>query len=323
MENQIINTNNNEVTKVEIHSIEEMDAFLGELQQTASESVAAALAAQLQVIRYVSSPQLINSSFDLLFQNLKKSINYAESPQQQAKIKEKGVLMIQNYVFFMNAKLKYAIEDNRREGERLFNEAGMQLSKSVIEVASLATGPAGTAMRVVVAKNLFENKEAVTGLFANLINFFSRKMQAAKKQAEFYESIHSLILKLDKHKELIGQSDLMSGLIHNYAEELTTFAVADTAIEIENLEPEVSDWARRMRNRFITTISIVVLFYFFDWLTGYGLLFIGFVSMFLVSSIIRYSWKKSEYNELTLKLGQDYRDIYRNYMRIAEEFEET
>lgn len=43
-----------------------MENFIERLSEKANESAEAALKAQLQVIRYVQTPQLYDSSFDLL-----------------------------------------------------------------------------------------------------------------------------------------------------------------------------------------------------------------------------------------------------------------
>lgn len=55
---------------IQITTIEEFENSLRELQKGASESLVNTLNAQLQVIQYVQSPKLVDSSFDLLFSNL-------------------------------------------------------------------------------------------------------------------------------------------------------------------------------------------------------------------------------------------------------------
>ena len=109
-------------TKGEIRSLEEMTAYLAELAENANESLEAALKAQLEVIRYVQSPSLYDSSFDLFFKNVKNALKYAESQWAQDKIREQATIMIQNYVFFMNAKLQYEIEVDREEQRALLED---------------------------------------------------------------------------------------------------------------------------------------------------------------------------------------------------------
>ncbi len=226
MESQKINPSNTNVQRIEIKSLEQMESFLENLKATASDSLSAALSAQLQVIRYVSSAQLVGATFDTLFQNLKKAKEYATTPKERDAIMERGSLMIQNYVFFMRARLVYAIEDNKEEGRKLFEEAGKQLSKNVVEIVAMyATG--GASLSVTVSKNLFQNAEQYLSLVNKFLNWWNKEQINAEKQQEFYKSIELLISKLNKRKDIIGQSNLIAGLVENYAEDLTGFATAE------------------------------------------------------------------------------------------------
>lgn len=84
-----------------VNSIEEFESCLKELQKGASESLASALNAQLQVVQYIQSPKLIDSSFDLFFANLRRSIKSAPNNVRKENIQERTQLMIHNYIFFL------------------------------------------------------------------------------------------------------------------------------------------------------------------------------------------------------------------------------
>ena len=92
-------TQNSAVFQRDIKTIEDMANYLEELSQQANESVGAALQAQLQVIRYIQSPKLYASSFDLFFKNIKNALKYPDSPRMQTVNQERAAIMIQNYVF--------------------------------------------------------------------------------------------------------------------------------------------------------------------------------------------------------------------------------
>ena len=102
---------NNSVQRrnVYVNSLEEFESTLRGLQKGASESLACALNAQLQVIQYIQSPKLVDSSFDLLFANLRKSIRATPRTQREF-VRERAHLMMHNYIFFLQAKLDYMIE---------------------------------------------------------------------------------------------------------------------------------------------------------------------------------------------------------------------
>ena len=119
-----------------ITKIEDVSSLLTNLQSSANESLSAALTAQLQVVRYIQTPELIGSTFDILLQNTKKAIKYANSDTLREQIRERTALMINNYIFFMQAKLdaQYMIlqEDKKKSREnarQLISEAAEMLSE--------------------------------------------------------------------------------------------------------------------------------------------------------------------------------------------------
>ena len=83
---------------IEISSIEDMTCFLEELQEHASDSVESAIKAQLQVIRFIQSPTLVDTTLDTLILNLKNSLDLSESKSETIKLKSQFSLMIQNYI---------------------------------------------------------------------------------------------------------------------------------------------------------------------------------------------------------------------------------
>ena len=60
---------NPQISTTTITKIEDISSLLTNLQSSANESLAAALTAQLQVVRYIQTPELIGSTFDILLQN--------------------------------------------------------------------------------------------------------------------------------------------------------------------------------------------------------------------------------------------------------------
>ena len=103
-------TNHSAIQLTKAQNIQDVEVALQQIAETANESLAAALNAQIQVLRYVQSPKLYDSSFDLLFANVRKAIKMTDSSKEREMIREKSVVMINNYIFFMQAKnrLRYS-----------------------------------------------------------------------------------------------------------------------------------------------------------------------------------------------------------------------
>lgn len=349
MGKQIIQSSQTNAQRVEIKSLEEMESFLENLQATASDSLAAALSAQLQVIRYVSSSQLVGTTFDTLFKNLKKAKEYAATPKERDMIMEKGSLMIQNYVFFMKAKLVYAIEDNKREGQKLFEEAGMQLSKSVVDIGT-ACYTGGANLSIAVANNLFQNSEKNLGLFARFLNWWNKEEINLEKQEEFYKSLELLIEKLNRNKEVIGKSDIIAGLVENYADDLTYNVTSDYQMSYLAYKEKKDTSLRQIGTVSLSLLGFSVIFLILRWIwhgiqdmgsgvmswfsdgvekisrdgwvsthfmwTGTILAFVALI-FFIIYLVRRQNCKKAENN-----YAQRYYEVRDYYSSIAANFEE-
>ena len=81
-------------------TLDEVNVVLDELAQNANKSIAHALRAQIQVIKYISTPSMYGSAFDLFFKNLKDAIRFADE-ETAYEIKDRAGLMLNNFVFFM------------------------------------------------------------------------------------------------------------------------------------------------------------------------------------------------------------------------------
>lgn len=211
----------------EIDTLEGMNDWLSELQAGASESVQQALKAQMQVISFVQSPTLVDTTIDTLVLNLKKSLECESSDEMRKKIHERFSLMIQNYVFFLDARMQMEINANKQEANRLCNMAGEMLSQSVVDVAMLAVPGAGAVGALkgvsgVVVKNVFaENSPESSSFFSGLLKLIMNNQ--SEKIAEFYKTVYAIITKLDKYSDLIGKSMLISGMIERYTPNLVDF----------------------------------------------------------------------------------------------------
>lgn len=220
--------------KDELKDLSEVENYLEELQKGASESFAAALDAQLQVIRYVSSPELVDSSLDLLFANVKKALKYSSSKEERERILEQSHLMIHNYVFFLNAKLEYATSKNKEQGELLLKQAADELVNSVGKSILISGGNPKLAMGRIVIDII--SKAHKSGFFQKVVNWIFAGRKNAKEWDKFMRILKTMFKKLEKYKSLIGKSDLIAGIIERYDEDLAKYNCSELKVNIEDIK---------------------------------------------------------------------------------------
>lgn len=225
----------------EITTIEEFKNYLQELQSNASTSVEAALKAQLLVIQYVESPTLSDSSFDLLFTCLRKSIRSASSPVERESLREKAQLIIHNYIFFLDAKLKFMEDENNKVAKELLKDASMQ-------IISMAEEYGKGGIRV--------NKAALSGqivdsfsrnFFQKFWDFFFNSSRIADKRSELNKTLDLLFDKLKRHRKLIGESTIIPELIHRWRKTVVNYKNRHLLNYFSNTENTIgfllADWS--------------------------------------------------------------------------------
>src|SRR5690606_16291768 len=218
----------NNIKVKEISTLDEVTSYLNGLQEGASYCLETTIKAQLEVISFIQSPTLVSTTFDSLILFLKRSLEGAESPKEQNNLRDHFSRMIQNYIFFFNARLQLEINSNKEEATKLFHQAGEMLSKTITDTVLMAAVPGGqlkgAKIAGVVVKNFFskDNNES-KGFLTSLINWWRKDKIIAEKRSEFYKILDSMFFKLGKHNDLIGTSFLINGVILNYISELSDY----------------------------------------------------------------------------------------------------
>lgn len=232
-------------TLANVSTTDEVVECLNSLAVQANQSVASALKAQVQVIKYITKPDLCGSSFDLFFKNLKNALVHCEDEENAYEIREKAGLMLNNFIFFTKAKIEWELLVNRKEGEQLFVQASNELAQSVCEIALLPGGTAKAAVKALAIKNLskmlFNPNEQGDNWFKKASRWLFKSSRTATKQAEFAQTLDKLGDKLIKYSDIIGENDLIAGIYENYYEDLMAYhsdewsshyAKADEKLEI-------------------------------------------------------------------------------------------
>lgn len=210
----------------EISSLSEMSSYLEKLQRESSGAVAEAVNAQLAVVRFVQSPTLNDTLLDTLLMGLETAISYSQTEEDKAIYRRHFALMIQNYVFFLDAKIQYEVEQHQEEAYRLLDHAGEMLSKSVVKLAELYATKGTSALKVgmanLVVKNVFaqENEKEKKSFFKKFFDWYNKKVRISKKKDVFYDTLERIYFKFDEYSELIGPSILIKGLLERYIVEM-------------------------------------------------------------------------------------------------------
>ena len=209
----------------EISSLPEMSIYLSKLQQDSSGAVAEAIKAQLAIITFVQSPTLNDTLLDTLLVRLETAISLAQSSSEISNLRKCFSLMIQNYIFFLDAKLQYDVNQHKDEAYKLLNHAAKLLAESVVEVTKLCAtqGLSSESLVKCTVTNLFDKEGQKESFFERVIGWFTQEARIRDKQAIFYNTIESFYKKFDEHNNLIGPSIAIKGMLDRYAEPLSDF----------------------------------------------------------------------------------------------------
>ena len=224
-----------------------MQDFLKMAERHASYSIQSMLQVQMTVIRYIQSPTLVDSSLDTMIMSLRESLSETEDENYRKRIKKMFHRMLANYIFFMDARFKMEIQNDKDAANTLLSVAGESLSKNIVEVATMAvTGPIGiSAISSMSVTNLFDTKN--DNIITLTINWVNSGKRITEKTKDFFDSILAIIKKLDKYQPIIGRSMLLYGAIERYASALSDYYMKD---EIEKCNKEIQELKNILTNKF-------------------------------------------------------------------------
>lgn len=269
-----------------------------------SQALNTTLGLQLKVINLIDKSTLVDSSFDLIFSDFKKALRESIDEEEREIIREKVQLYIHNYIFFLDAKLCYFINKNKQNEEELLIEAANLLAENSADLLLLASGVG--APRVVVsklAKEILLKAKDNPGLIKKLTSWIKKEERQRDATLNFIQTIDLLYKKLDYHKNSIGKSDLIHGLLIRWSEDVIRYRTNTDKFNILGLILGL-----------VSSICITILFtqFYFDSkitdfiklslsnkliLTG-TVLILTFILSLLFSKIINSFLNKSKVNKL-------------------------
>ena len=310
LKNKPMNTKELQITQIE--SLEQLKSTIENIKigdvSSKSQALHTTLGLQLKVINLINKSTLVDSSFDLIFTDFKKGLREAIDEEEKELIKDKVQLYIHNYIFFLDAKLCYFIKKDKQNEEELLTEAANLLAENSADLLLLASGLG--APKVVIsklAKEILSKAKDNPGLIKKLMNWIKKEERQKEATLNFIQTIDLLYKKLDYHKNSIGKSDLINGLLTRWSEDVITYRANINKFNI---------WGLLLGIIFSICTTILFMYFYFDTkFTDFTLLSLSnklvltcvfFVLTFIISLLFSKVFNKLSHKSKVDKLIQFY-----------------
>lgn len=319
-----------------VASIKDIEHNLTVLHGQANQSVGHALSAQLCVINVVKSPSLYSSAIDLFFEHMKNGLSLCKNEDEIKACRQRYCLMLNNMLFFTRAKIEFEVKANRELGRTLMLQAIDQLSDSIVDV--VAQCAVGTIMnKKVVSGILFNNflKDKNDNILKKAWRWFTENNRLTEELIEFHNNANRLINKIWKHRRLIGKSDIIAGLIDNYADEMVDFIMDGEISDYENKRNSafdgMTDWiVFPLIGAVVLQIVVLVVRWIISWFSDYpenwattqwiwcGIIVGGYLTCF-------FGWRSLKYiyaHIMMRRKQKEKKELYNHYQELSEFFSE-
>ena len=263
-----LKSKDDEADEQTIDSVDSLSCFLQSLQADASPSVIMALQSQIQVLRYVQSPTMMLMAVDNIMLCLHKALKSAEDETTKENLKETFTSLLQSFIFAMEAKLRYEVDNAREESVQLLAEAGDLLMTSVTSTAMMVVPmAAGQKVGHVLPKmvNVFAQNTEQKSFLGRLIMVKGKKALIEEKKAEFDKTLNYIFEELDNYSALVGPSIQLHGMLKRYADGLIErYSIAQYDLVKNKINDKESikldTFVDAMLNQNDTTVKIKTLF---------------------------------------------------------------
>ena len=196
-------------------ALTDISAEFTEISDNMSPALQQVIASQLQVLKVVSSPTLSGMMLDNVILGLQKATEDCSGKEAKL-IQESFIRIIQSFTFHAEAKLRYILEKNKAEAEKLLDESLKMVSDSVISVASMSFPPAKASSIAMKTMGALTSDLAKKDIVSNLARIVRSKKESAEKKEEFYTFIENLFDTFDKYDSLFGKSIIINGMLSKY-----------------------------------------------------------------------------------------------------------
>jgi len=171
---------------------------------------------QLQVISVVSSPIMVGMTMDRMIDSLNKSLKFADSESDKMAIRDTYASMIQNLFFFLEAKLRYAIDKNKEEAFQLLDQAGNALAECARAIAKRVSNERGSQSDIPLFKDLIGSAPNKVDFFKRMTLWAKDRVEIKKRLDDYQNTVEDTFRMFDTYSEMIGPSILINGMLSKY-----------------------------------------------------------------------------------------------------------
>lgn len=236
-----------------------------------------ALRAQLEVIKYISTPALIGSMFDLFFYHLIEATKNTIADDQKDYIRKMASLTISNFFFFMQAKLEAKKQKSYDDLAGHLDKTTFDLSKNILNLVSESSGVTFQPSDVTKLSQIITEKKE-QNIFKRIWIFTIKDKQNKEKKKELMQALDTLSVKLKDHYDIIGSQPIIGGLFQNNFNDL----MESHSNEWKDIEKDARKKSRRAWTRPLQILMVgCALGSVITWLIlRYGLPNMGHISNF-------------------------------------------
>ena len=234
-----------------------------QIQQCASEMspcYGQILRAQMETLKLVQEPVLLNDVTSLVLHNVEESLNCASSSKEIEQIQRYAALTIQSLLFYTRAILFWNIKKNREKALEVLNQAVSAVTNSILSIVEAEDLAVKDGIKVPVQESVrsMQNPPGGGSFWAKAGNFF-HCISSKEQEREFYIMAQTVFEKLACYRHLIGNSMLLSEMIIEYEPYITSFKVSDTAEALPNPRRKSANirWLGRSVIIFCVILSVV------------------------------------------------------------------
>lgn len=246
-----------ETLKTEINSLDNTMQMLNELVLESNDFQKRIIIAQINTLKIVQNPMLVESIIDTILENLHQAVNMAYTEEEKKLARHQSCLILQSILFYFHAKLLSEKESTRQKGFELMKVSDEQIMNAIKITAVTVLVSNGVPANTVVdflpvnIKDKLSNlssikfsKESIKGNLLGAAAFlkdtenlnksvaqvkessfkiytvFTEKLNNQKMQKEFYAMLDKVFEKLERNKSLIGSSVVLSELVMNHHKDL-------------------------------------------------------------------------------------------------------
>lgn len=258
-----------------VSSTDGMCKWLASMESEASPSALQCLKTQMDVISTINFPNAIGMATDTIIDSLYKAIRSAADEGEISRIRDSYATMLQNLLFFTEAKLYYAIEKRKEESIAMLGRAGDMLADSVMKVALLAI-PTGTVVKTtknttarviqttaskVGINNIFNVDNNEKKFFSALLGWVNDKKKIVEELEQYNNTLEKMFESFDRYSRLIGPSILIHGMLSKYRTQLVNaykgklFKPYSDGIKVKLANSVMSEFAKSLEKNSFSILN--------------------------------------------------------------------